>query len=92
MSGENDKLLKLERALLELGSEVFRLRTVMGDLQVNHELFVKIIDGLRMLLDEKGLILEDDFDSAIDLKNAVVGLPCSTPSPLNSVRTKKDFH
>jgi hypothetical protein len=95
MTDEKEKVRKMERALLELGSDIFRLKTTMYDLQTNHEKFVKIIEGLRLILDEKGVILEDDFDSAVDLKNAVSGLQCNAPSPLNSPgagRTKKDFH
>lgn len=95
MSDDREKLSKMERALLELGSEVFRLKANMHALQTSHEKFVKIMEGLRLLLDEKGLILEEDFDSAIDLKNAVSGLQCNSPAPLNTIgggRTKKDFH
>ncbi len=95
MTDEKDASRKMERALLELGSEIYRLKTSLYDLQTNHERFVKIIEGLRLLLDEKGVILEDDFDSAVDLKNAISGLQCNAPSPLNYPgvgKNKKDFH
>jgi hypothetical protein len=95
MTDDKDKLYKMERALLELGSEIFRLKSNMHELHNSHEKFVKIMDGLRLLLDEKGLILEDDFDSAIDLKNAVSGLQCTSPTPLlmtGGGKTRKDFH
>jgi hypothetical protein len=95
MSDEKDKIYKLERALLELGSEIFRLKTNLHALHCSHEKFVKVMDGLRSLLDDKGLILEDDFDSAVDLKSAVAGLQSTSPTPLlmtGGGKSKKDFH
>lgn len=67
----SSRLEQLEHSLLELGTEVFRLKNEMTTLTQYHESFVDIVKGLKAILDEKGLISRDDFDAAIDLGNAI---------------------
>lgn len=66
-----DKISQLERTILELGSEVFRIKTEMYSLKSNQENFCEVMKGLKNILDEKGLISSEDFDGAVDLGQAL---------------------
>ena len=73
----DDKVSQLERTILELGSEIFRIKTEVFSLKTNQENFFEVMKGLKMILDEKGVISSDDFDGAVDLGNAVNIQPSS---------------
>lgn len=66
-----DKLEMLERAVMELGGEVYSLRSTIEKSRTSHEQFLQIVRGLKQLLDDKGLITLEDFEAAIDLGEAV---------------------
>ncbi len=57
----------LERTVLELGSELYNMKGQVQKNQETHVQFVLLIKSLKTLLDEKGLITPDDFDSAVEL-------------------------
>lgn len=65
------RIKQLERTLLEMGSDLFRLKTEISTIKTNHDNQLNILNGLKKLLDEKGLILEEDFENAVDLGNAI---------------------
>ena len=65
------KLDLLERTILELGTELFNLKGMVGKTQESHEQLLTIMKGLKQLLDEKGLITRDDFDAAVELGEAL---------------------
>ncbi|MEZ4742778.1 MAG: hypothetical protein R3B45_10070 [Bdellovibrionota bacterium] len=71
MTFENERINKLERTLLELGSELYRVKSDVTSLKNYHERFVDIVDGLKKILDEKGLINTEDFESAVELGKAL---------------------
>ncbi len=58
---------KLEQTVLDLGVELFRLKSDMAQIKNGHDRFVKVLAGLRAILDEKGIISADDFETAVDL-------------------------
>lgn len=66
-----EKLDMLERAVMELGGEVYSLRSTIEKSRTNHATFLQIVKGLKQLLDEKGLITLEDFEAAIDLGEAI---------------------
>ena len=72
---------KIQRAVLELGTEVYRLRSELTDLRNFHQTFVGIVEGLRQILDDKGVILAEDFDGAIDLSKAMTLVASATEYP-----------
>ena len=80
MSNDN-RLNQIERTLLELGTEIFRVKTELSSLKNTNETFLEVMKGLKGLLDEKGVISCDDFENAIDLGQAIL----STTSPTDSV-------
>jgi hypothetical protein len=65
------KVEMLERAVLELGTELFNLKGSMAKNQESHEQFLATIKGLKQLLDEKGVITGDDFEAAVELGRAI---------------------
>ncbi len=67
MDRMNNKLDQLERALLEMGSEMYRLKSELIEMRDNQGQFIKSMQSLKTLLDEKGMVTEDEFESALDL-------------------------
>lgn len=65
------KLEMLERAVMELGTELFNLKGTMAKTHESHGQFLATVKGLKQLLDEKGLITGDDFEAAIELGQAI---------------------
>lgn len=66
-----DRLAMLERAVLELGSEVYSLKATLAKSDNRYEQVIRTLQGLKQLLDEKGLVTPDDFEAAIDLGEAL---------------------
>lgn len=66
-----DYLEKLERALMDLGAEIYALRSESHQIKESHDHILDVMKGLKGILDEKGLIHEDDFDNAVDLGKAI---------------------
>jgi hypothetical protein len=62
-----NKLEQLERALLEMGSELYRVKHELSDVRDNQTKFLKSMQSLKNLFDEKGLVTTDEFESAVDL-------------------------
>ena len=61
----------LERTIMELGAEVYSLKSTTGKIQESQGQLLSILKGLKQLLDEKGLITTDDFDAAVELGAAL---------------------
>lgn len=74
-----DRISQLERTILELGTEIFRMKTQVSSLKGEQETFIEMMSGLRNILDEKGLITEDDFDNAVALGEAIATTSQSSP-------------
>lgn len=70
---KQDRLEQLERTVLELGTELYRLKNEIGSARSAHNHFLEVMKGLKMILDEKGLISLEDFENAVDLGNAISG-------------------
>ncbi len=65
------KLEMLERAVMELGTELFNLKGTMAKNQESHSQFLATVKGLKQILDEKGLITGEDFEAAVELGQAI---------------------
>ncbi len=61
----------LERTVMELGSELYAMRSAQEKNRAGHDQFLSILKGLKQLLDEKGLITHEDFDAAVELGEAI---------------------
>jgi hypothetical protein len=74
MSGNDEQMRKielLERTVLEMGSELFQVKIALDRNQEVHEKFLAVLEGLKQLLDEKGIINIEDFESAVELGQAM---------------------
>jgi hypothetical protein len=95
MTSEKERMNQLERTVLELGTEIYRMKGDVGSLKMYHEKFIEIVGGLKQILDEKGLVNHEDFDAAIELGNALAlkGTGYYDPSgELEIEKIKKSSH
>lgn len=68
---DEEKIDQLERAMLELGTEIFRLKSEVNTVQSANSNILEVMNGLKQLLDEQGVINSDDFDNAVNLGEAI---------------------
>ena len=66
----SDRMKQLETSLLELGTEMFRLKHQLAAVVDQGKHFVASMKNLKLILDEKGLISQDDFESVVDMAEA----------------------
>lgn len=94
MAANASKLELLERTVLELGAEIFRVKTELSDMKDFNQKFISTMKGLKELLDEKGMIHGEDFDAAIELGSALnVEKPQVDPSfDVELEKLKKTSH
>jgi len=76
------KVEHLERTILELGSELFRLKHRMDELDKTNESYNQVFTSLKKLLDDKGIISADDFDDVIALDKILSLQPNSSTADL----------
>ena len=62
----SNRIDQLEYTVMELGSQVFRLKQEVTNLNQSQETFVTIFKKLRAILDEKGVLEVEDFDLMTD--------------------------
>jgi hypothetical protein len=88
------RLDMLERTVLELGTEVYALKSTLAKSQASHEQFLSILKGLKQLLDAKGLITLDDFDAAVELGEALEAFNAQQSDSTfdEAERSKKSSH
>ena len=67
MSNKIDRIDQLETTILDLGAQLYQIRYDLQTAKKSSSHFLDVIKGLRMVLDEKGLITSDDFDTAVEL-------------------------
>jgi hypothetical protein len=58
---------RLEASVLELGTELYRLRAEFESIREFRDQFIGVMKGLKHILDEKGLINLEDFEAAVAL-------------------------
>jgi hypothetical protein len=61
----NPKLDSLERAVLELGSELFRVKHRMDEVDRSNSKFKQALVSLKKIMDDKGLISAEEFDEIV---------------------------
>jgi hypothetical protein len=62
------KLEYLERTILELGSQLYRVKHQMDEISKTNSGYRDLFIGLKRLLDDKGLISAEDFEDAVALE------------------------
>ena len=71
MSKLETKIDLLERSLLELGAELFKVKQSILEAREDNHKMIEVLKGLRLILDDRGLISLDDFDAAVELGDAL---------------------
>lgn len=61
------KLEYLERTILELGSQLYRVKHQIDEMSKINSGYRDLFISLKRLLDEKGLISTEDFEEAVAL-------------------------
>lgn len=89
----NDKIDQLEYTVMELGTEIFRLKTQISEMTNVQESMSKTLTTLKDILDEKGVICEEDFDAASPYADQS-SLEDSEQIDLSNITgsNKNDFH
>lgn len=77
------KVEQLERTILELGSEIFRVKHRMDEVEKSNNTYKQVFISLKLMLDDKGIISADDFDEAIAL-DRILNLQNSSQNDLLS--------
>jgi hypothetical protein len=73
------KLEYLERTILELGSQIYRVKHQMDEMSKANSGYRDIFISLKRLLDEKGLISAEDFEDAVAL-DKILNVQGAAPS------------
>jgi hypothetical protein len=63
----SQKMESLERAVLELGSEIFRVKHRMDEVDKANHKYRQIFVSLKKLLDDKGIVSSEDFEEIVAL-------------------------
>ena len=87
-----NKIQHLECTLMDLGTEMFRIKNQLTEMQHRQHRFSQIIEGLRAVLDERGVIEADEFDLAVDLSGIGEGVERATYKDLGHTRDKKELN
>ncbi len=82
----------LEHSLMELGTEMYKLKSEVKSMTDFNQKLIKIVSGLKAILDEKGLISADDFDSAVELGDAINLTGGAHTTESKDVKLKKSVH
>lgn len=64
---DNSRIELLERSIMELGADLITVKSSMNKYKKSHSHLLQIFKGLKQLLDEKGLVTLEDFDSAVEI-------------------------
>ena len=88
-----NRMEQLEYTVMELGTEMYRLRHQIDDLSANHDDLCNTFQDLKKILDQKGMITPEDFDKAIETKKLLEHVETEIESDKNSSDGKKgEFH
>lgn len=64
------RMEQLEQTITDLGADIFVQKSQIANLRDEREQLVRLVKGVRCLLDNNGLISSDDFDAAVSLAEA----------------------
>lgn len=64
----SERMQKLEHTIMELGSEIYKLRHDLKESQKVHYKVLTTLRGIRSILDEKGIVTAEEFETAVDLQ------------------------
>lgn len=94
MEDKTDKLKLLEHALMTLSMQVSGLQSKLKESSSIKEDYLKTMEGLRNLLDEKGIVTKQDFDSEVELFQTLkeINTEAVTETDLPPQKRKNSVH
>lgn len=63
-----DRIDQLEHSLMELGAEMYQLRQRLFTISEQQDNYLKVLKQLQNILNEKGVIDEEDFEDSMKLE------------------------
>lgn len=90
----SDRIDQLEYTIMELGSQVFRLKQEVSNLNQSQDTVVTVFKKLRAVLNEKGVLEIDDFDLLTDFYRLIDHLMDPSELEVEEPQTnpKSDLH
>ena len=70
-TSHTDRMMMLEHTVMELGVELYGMRDKVQGARKSSDHVLDILRSLKTLLDDKGLIDQEDFEAAIELGKAL---------------------
>lgn len=67
----SDQIEMLEKAILDLGAEVYRLKHALVTMTLRQQSINQLIDGIKEMLDTKNLVTAEEIEDAAALKKIV---------------------
>lgn len=67
----SNRIDQLEYTVMELGSQVFRLKQEVSTLSHSQDTVVEVFKKLRSILDEKGVLDAEDFELLTDFHQLI---------------------
>ena len=64
----DNRLEQLEYTVMELGTEIFRLKAELNDMTDKHSQLNGVVSNIRTILDEKGVLEAEDLDISASLR------------------------
>jgi len=88
------RIKQLESSLLDLGSEVFKIKHQLAQVAEDNNVLQTILKNLKTVLDEKGLIAVDDFETHIEVRNhaRITKQPLESDDEFQIRQIKKAVH
>ena len=88
-----DRVGQLEYTIMELGTELYRLKSEIQQMVNVQTKSLKTLKGLRDVLDERGVISKEDLDIEVDVHNLLDKLEKLGELEFeNSKTTKRSFN
>jgi len=85
-----DRVNLLEHTVMELGTEMYKLKAEVKSINDFSQKMIRALTGLKAILDEKGVISSEDFETAVELNDVMTRL-AAQPEKVEE-KVKKSVH
>ena len=89
----DNRIEQLEYTVMELGTEIFRLKSQINEMTDRQTQLNCLVNTIRSLLDEKGIVEEEDIDLTATLNdNEIEGEEAGLELDNDRTNTKNEYH
>jgi hypothetical protein len=85
-----DRMDLLEQTILDLGTEVYKLKHTLVSVSIKQHALQKVLEGLRGMLDEKGLITQEEVEESTLMNDLVEAKATPRDHEQEKLYTKKE--